>query len=64
MNQSEVKIGVRVVYARGAKGPLIGKCGTIDSEWEPYEYGIVMVKFDDGNSYPCFYKNLDVIKSL
>jgi len=61
MNKSDVKIGVRVVYARGAKGPLIGHKGIIDSEMDPDEWGIVMVKFDDGNISPCYYVNLDIV---
>lgn len=63
MNKSDVKIGVRVVYARGSKGPLIGHKGIIDYEFIPNEYGLLMVKFDDGNSYPCDCE-YEVVESL
>lgn len=52
-----MKIGGRVIYARGAKGTLIGQSGYIESE--PDDHNIVMVKFDSGNSYPCWIGNLD-----
>jgi|GEM_PF-4865824 hypothetical protein len=61
MELSEIKIGVRVVYARGAKEPLIGELGTIVTEYDPNEFGIIMIDFDNYGHSPCFYKNLDRI---
>ena len=52
--------GIRVVYARGAKGPLIGKQGTIVST-VPDEDGIVMVDFDSFGESPCWIGNLDIL---
>jgi ribosomal protein S4E len=65
MNLEDAKIGTRVVYARGSNGPLIGKSGTIVSEGYSREgqYRLIMVKFDDGNTYHCLYKNLDRIQN-
>lgn len=55
------KIGTKIIYARGAKGPLIGQVGYVETE--PDAHNIVMVKFStfgDGASYPCWIGNLDL----
>lgn len=59
--ESMIKMGSYIKYARGAKGTLIGQCGYVESEVD--DQGIVMVKFDSGNSYPCWIKNLEIVSA-
>jgi hypothetical protein len=64
MKLKDCKGGMRVVYARGAKGPLIGKLGTVINVFveENEIFGIVSVKFDkNGHIYPCWVDSLDLI---
>lgn len=59
MKHEEVKLGDRVVYARGSKGPLIGKHGRIEGLVHD---GLCMVTFDKpfGNNH-CMPENLDPV---
>ena len=56
-DKKSILTGKRVIYARGAKGPLIGYYGIIAEE--PDQDGIVMVNFDNGRSSPCWIGNLE-----
>lgn len=58
MKHEEIKLLDRVVYARGAKGPLIGKRGKIDSLVHD---GLCMVEFDQFGRSPCMPENLDPV---
>jgi hypothetical protein len=66
MNIEDCKDDVRVIYARGTKKELLGKCGTIMFIISDTAE-IVRVKFDDVdldgnviNTYPCWIGNLDL----
>jgi hypothetical protein len=58
MKDSIFRVGDRVVYARGAKGPLVGKKGTIIRVWKEWKYPFAQVDFDNGSSSPCLVTNL------
>ena len=57
---SDLKIGDRVIYSRGAKGVLYGKVGTIISPNR--DDGLFEVKFDNFGSCGCLASNLDLVK--
>jgi ribosomal protein L35AE/L33A len=62
MKLEDCKEDMRVVYARGVVGPLIGKLGTVVKVFQG-DNGIVRVKFDkNGNTYPCDVSHLDPIE--
>ena len=49
----------KVIYARGAKGTLIGKNGIIVELYVECGYPFATVQFDGMGSYPCLILNLD-----
>lgn len=56
-NANNIMNGDCVVYFTGAKSPLIGKYGYVQTI--PDKDGIVMVEFcNDGEIYPCWVGNL------
>lgn len=60
MNKEEAKVGTKVIYSLGTKGSLFGHKGVIMTSLDMD--GLVMVAFEDGNTYPCYYNNLDKLE--
>jgi len=56
---TDFKLQDKVVYARGAKGTLIGKVGIIIKLYDECGCPFAMVEFPDMGTYPCWTLNLD-----
>jgi hypothetical protein len=55
----------RVIYARGAKRPLINKIDIITKLYNECGYLFATMLFDYNNmSYPCWINNLDLISEM
>ena len=61
MKKEDCIIGIRVVYSRGIRIPLIGKVGSIKN-FHPYDTEIVMVQFDgyENIEFPIHIANLEL----